>query len=157
LWEASSGYVGTIQNGPILQTPKEDHRNNCDNNRDRTSLTSTRSSNKGRKSSHTTARQTTTINTTTQMDKRRRDTLKIANNQMTNKTHHVAQQKKANLNQTTHSHHKQEGKEKNKNQHQETCQTEDKNPSQLCNPKTETLTTMAAHVPKNRKHKHKIL
>jgi hypothetical protein len=30
--EASFGYVGIIQNGPILQNLKEDHRDNRDNN-----------------------------------------------------------------------------------------------------------------------------
>jgi hypothetical protein len=109
--EASFGYVGIIQNGPILQNLKEDHRDNHDNIRDRTSLTSIHDSNKRRlleRSHHTKARQTTTINPTTQMDKRRRETLKIASNQTTNKTHHVAHQEKATPNRTTHSHHKRE-------------------------------------------------
>jgi hypothetical protein len=46
--EARSGYVGIIQTGPILQNSKEHHWDNCDNNQDRTSLTNTCGSNKGR-------------------------------------------------------------------------------------------------------------
>ena len=91
------------------------------------------------------------------MDERRRETLKIASNQTMNKTHHIAHQEKATPNRTQHSHHHQDEEEKNQTQHQETHQTEEKNPSQLRNPKAETLASMAAHVSKNQKHKHKKL
>jgi hypothetical protein len=113
LEEASSGYVGIIQNGLILQNLKEDHRDNCSNNQDCTSLTNIHGSNKRRlleRLRHTKAQQMTTINPTTQMDKHRRETLKITSNQTTNKTHHIAHQEKATPNRTTHSHHKQEEK-----------------------------------------------
>jgi hypothetical protein len=89
------------------------------------------------------------------MEIRKRDTLKIASNQMTNRTHHITHQEEATPNQTRHNHHHQDKEEKKQPQHKETHQTGEENPGQLCNPKAETLTTMATHVSKNQKHKHK--
>ena len=97
----------------------------------------------------------TTIKSTTKMEIHKRDTLKIASNQTTNKTPHITQQEEATPNQTKHNHYHQDKTERNQTQHQETHQTGEENPSQLCNPKAETLTTMATHVSKNQKYKCK--
>jgi hypothetical protein len=97
----------------------------------------------------------TTIKSTTKMEIHKRDTLKIASNQTTNKTPHITQQEEATPNQTRHNYHHQDEEEKNQTQHQETHQTGEENPSQICNPKAKTLTTMATHVSNNHKHKHK--
>jgi hypothetical protein len=83
------------------------------------------------------------------MEEHKRETLKITSNQTTNRTHHVAYQDKATPNQTKHSHHHQGKEQKNQTQNQGTHQPEVKNPSQLCNTKTETPTTMATHTSKN--------
>ncbi len=74
---------------------------------------------------------------------------------MTDRTSHVVHQEEATPNQTKHNHHHQAKEERNQTQHQETHQTGEENPSQLCKPKVETLTTIAMHVFKNHKHKHK--
>jgi hypothetical protein len=97
----------------------------------------------------------TAIKSTTKMEICKRETLKIASNSTMNRTYHVAHQEKATSSQTKHSPHHQDEEEKNQTQHQETHQAGEENPSQLCNPKAETLTTMATHVSKNQKHKHK--
>ncbi len=89
------------------------------------------------------------------METPKRYTLKILSNQMTDRTNHFAHQEEATPNQTKHNHYHQDKTERNQTQHQETHQTEEENPSQLCKPKAETLTTMATHVFKNHKHKHK--
>jgi hypothetical protein len=97
----------------------------------------------------------TTIKSTTKMEIRKRETLKTASNQTTNRTHQIAHQEKATPNRTKHSHHHQDKEEKNQTQHQETHQTGEENPNKLHNPKAKTLTTMAIHVSKNQKHKHR--
>jgi hypothetical protein len=156
--EASSGYIGIVQNGPILQNPKEDYCNNHNNSQDCTSLTNTHDSNKWRlleRSYHTKTQQMTAIKSATEMEKHKREDLKVTSNQTTNTTHHVAYQDEATPNQTRHSHYHQDKEEKNQTQHQGTHQPEEENPSQLCNPKAETLTTMATHVSKNQKYKCK--
>jgi hypothetical protein len=89
------------------------------------------------------------------METRKRDTLKISSNQTTDRTNHIAHQEKATPNRIKHNHHHQDKKERNQTQRQETHQTGEENPSQLCKPKAETLTTMATYVFKNHKHKHK--
>ncbi len=89
------------------------------------------------------------------MEKHKREYLKVAGNQTMNTTHHVAYQDEDTPNRTRHSHHHQDEEEKNQTQHQETHQPEEENPSQLRNPKAETITTMATHVSKNQKYKCK--
>jgi hypothetical protein len=104
--EASSGYIRIVQNDLILQNPKEDHCNYCDNSRNHTSLTYTHNSNKGRQmktSHHTKTQQATAIESATEMEKHKREDHRDASNQTTNTTHHILYQDEATPNGTEHS------------------------------------------------------
>jgi hypothetical protein len=97
--------------------------------------------------------QMTAIESAAEMEKHKREDHRDSSHQTMNTTHHVLNQDKTTPNQTEYSRHHQEEGKKNQTQHQGTHQPEEENPGQLCNPKAETLITMATHASKNHKPK----
>ena len=104
-------------------------------------------------SHHTKTQQATAIESATEMEKHKREDHRDASNQTTNTTHHILYQDEATPNGTEHSRQHQDEEKKYKTQHQGTHQPEEEDPGQLCNPKVETLITMATHASKNHKLK----